>query len=100
MCQTFSDGLKTSSLQYQAKNSPMNWLYKFSLSEENRYLVSNYDQNSLKALMGAPSEALELVLGSSSPDRVKPMAEFWTWGLPCTETSSSNLVTTQYKLQH
>ena len=111
--QTFPDGLKTSSLQYQAKNSPMNWLYKFSLSEENRYLVSNYDQNSLKALMGARSEALELVLGywdQTIKDQIsivsKELGEDFrdnvSLAVETIETenhSSSSIVSTLYRLQ-
>ena len=49
-------------MQYEMKNSPMQWLQTFALSQ-NQILVTSYDVNVLKQMLGIQWNELQIVIG-------------------------------------
>ena len=52
-----------SNLQYDQKKSPMEWLHLFSISNENKYLITILNTSIFKSMLGEQTNALELVHG-------------------------------------
>ena len=60
--ETFTNGKGESHIQYDIKNSPMDWLQTFALSKHN-FLVTSFDVNVMKKMLEIQWDALQTVLG-------------------------------------